>query len=131
MARARTSRRTSIREKFSRSNPVSFEQSDFEEQEENSGKENEEEGRILEYDSPGDDDIPSLERETDFTSEEVLASGEVFAVTAELCSVIISLSPPLVWNHGIAVTFVFYALVEIVIRFFDTDLPVRLSVIEV
>ena len=130
MARARTSRRTSIREKFSRSNPVSFEQSDFEEQEENSGKQNEEEGGILEYDSPGDDDIPSLERETDFTSEEVLASGEVFAVTAELCSVIISLSPS-VWNHGIAVTFVFYALVEIVIRFFDTDLPVRLSVIEV
>ena len=131
MARARTSRRTTIREKFSRSNPVSFEQSDFEEQEENSGKQNEEEGGVLEYDSPGDDDIPSLERETDFTSEEVLASGEVFAVTAELCSVIISLSPPLVWNHGIAVTFVFYALVEIVIRFFDTDLPVRMSVIEV
>ena len=130
MARARTSRCTTTREKFSRSNPVSFEQSDFEEQEENSGKQNEEEGEILEYDSPGDDDIPSLERETDFTSEEVLASGEVFAVTAELCSVIISLSP-LVWNHGIAVTFVFYALVEIVIRFFDTDLPVRLSVIEV
>ena len=121
MARARTSRRTSIREKFSRSNPGSFEQSDFEEQEENSGKQNEQEGGILEYDSPGDDDIPSLEREADFTSEEVLASGEVFAVTAELCSAIIPLSP-LVWNH---------ALVEIVIRFFDTDLPVRLSVIEV
>ena len=130
MARARTSRRTTTREKFSQSNPVSFEQSDFEEQEENSGKQNEEEGGILEYDSPGDDDIPSLERETDFTSEEVLASGEVFAVTAELCSVIISLFP-LVLNHGIAVTFVFYALVEIVIRFFDTDLPKRLSVIEV
>ena len=130
MARARTSRRTTTREKFSQSNPVSFEQSDFEEQEENSGKQNEYEGGILEYDSPGDDDIPSLEQETDFTSEEVLASGEVFAVTAELCSVIISLFP-LVLNHGIAVTFVFYALVEIVIRFFDTDLPVRLSVIEV
>ena len=130
MARARTSRRTTTREKFSQSNPVSFEQSDFEEQEENSGKQNEQEGGILEYDSPGDDDIPSLEQETDFTSEEVLASGEVFAVTAELCSVIISLFP-LVLNHGIAVTFVFYALVEIVIRFFDTDLPVRLSVIEV
>ena len=55
MARARTSRRTSTREKFSQSNPVSFEQSDFEEQEENSGKQNEEEGEILEYDSPGDD----------------------------------------------------------------------------
>ena len=77
MARARTSRRTSIREKFSRSNPVSFEQSDFEEQEENSGKQNEEEGGILEYDSPGDDDIPSLERETDFTSEEVREIREI------------------------------------------------------
>ena len=54
-----TSRRTSIREKFRRSN--------FKEQQENSGKQDEEEDGILEYDSPSDDDdIPSLEREADF-----------------------------------------------------------------
>ena len=59
MARAGTSRRTSIREKFSQSN--------FEERQERSGKQEEEDG-ILEYDSPsGDDDIPSLEREADNT----------------------------------------------------------------
>ena len=63
MARAGTSRRTSIREKFSQSNrSVSNE-----ERQERSGKQEEEDG-ILEYDSPsGDDDIPSLEREADNT----------------------------------------------------------------
>ena len=39
-----------------------------------------------------------------FTSEEVPASEEVFASTAELCSFNFSLFP-LLWNHGIAVTF--------------------------
>ena len=34
----------------------------------------------MEYDPPSDDDdIPSLEQEADFTSEEVPASEEVFA----------------------------------------------------
>ena len=55
-----------------------------------------------------------------FTSEEVSTSKEVFASTAELCSVNFSLSP-LLWIYGISVTLIFYALVEIVIRFFDTD----------
>ena len=46
---------------------VSFERSDFEEQQENSGKQDEEEDGIFDYDSPSDDgDIPSLEREADF-----------------------------------------------------------------
>ena len=59
-----------------------------------------------------------------FTSEDVPNSGEVFASTAELCSV----SP----SMGLPSPFVFYALVNIAIRFFDTDLSVliRLSVIE-
>ena len=39
-----------------------------------------------------------------FTSQGVPASEEVFASTAELCSVNFSLSP-LLWNYGIAVTF--------------------------
>ena len=47
--------------------PVSLERSDFEEQQENSGKQDEKEDGILEYDSPCvDGDIPSLEQETDF-----------------------------------------------------------------
>ena len=46
--------------------PVSIEQSDFEEQRENSRKQDEEEDRILEYDSPSDYYIPSLEQEADF-----------------------------------------------------------------
>ncbi|RMX57966.1 hypothetical protein pdam_00020013 [Pocillopora damicornis] len=59
---------------------VSLECSDFEKQRKNSGKQDGEEDGILEYDSPSDnDDIQSLEREADFTSEEVPASEEVFA----------------------------------------------------
>ena len=60
---------------------VSLERSDFEEHQENSGKQDEEEDGILERDSPRDDgDTPSLEREADFfTLEEVPASKEVFA----------------------------------------------------
>ena len=66
-----------------------------------------------------------------FNSEEVPASEEVFVSTAELCSVNSSLSP-LLWTIRLPSPFVFYALVDIVIRFFDTDLSVliRLSVIE-
>ena len=41
--------------------------SDFVEQQENSGKQDEEQDGILEYDSPSDDgNFPSLEREADF-----------------------------------------------------------------
>ena len=41
--------------------------SDFVEQQENSGKQDEEQDGIFEYDSPSDDgNIPSLEREADF-----------------------------------------------------------------
>ena len=47
---------------------------------------------------------PSLEREADFYLERGSPSEEVFAATAELCSIKFSLSP-LLWNHGIAVTF--------------------------
>ena len=50
--------------------PVSLERSDFEEQQENSGKQDEEEDGILENDSPSDDDdIPSFEQEADFYLE--------------------------------------------------------------
>ena len=46
--------------------PVSLERSDFEEQQENSGKQDEEEDGILEYDSQSDDDIPPVEWEAYF-----------------------------------------------------------------
>ena len=63
MEGAGTSRRTSIRKKFSQFKLVSLERSDFEEQQENSGKQDEEEDGILENDSPSDDDdIPSRKR---------------------------------------------------------------------
>ena len=67
----------------------------LEEQQENGGKQDKGRDGILEYDSPSYHvDIPSLEREAYFfTSEEVPASGEAFASTAELCSVNFSLSP--------------------------------------
>ena len=60
-------RRTSNREReIQLVEPVIFERSDFEEQQENSGKQDEEEDGILEYDSPSDDDdIPSLEQVAD------------------------------------------------------------------
>ena len=59
-----------------------------------------------------------------FTSEDVPTLGEVFALTAKLCSV----NP----SMGLPSPFVFYALADIAIRFFDTYLSVliRLSVIE-
>ena len=70
MEGAGTSRRTSIRKKFSQFKLVSLERSDFEEQQENSGKQDEEEDGILENDSPSDDDdIPSFEQEADFYLE--------------------------------------------------------------
>ena len=85
--------------------PVGLERSDFEEQQENSGKQDEKEDGTLEYDSPNDDDdILSLEREADFYLGKVSASEEVFASTAESCSVDFFLSP-LLRNYGIAVTF--------------------------
>ena len=46
--------------------PVSLERSDFEGQQENSGKQDEEEDGMLEYDSPSDDDIPPVEWEAYF-----------------------------------------------------------------
>ena len=80
MARAGTSSSYFYQREIQPVEPVSLERSDFEEQQENSGKRDEEEDRILEYDSPSDDDdLPSLEREADFNSK------EVFDSTAELC----------------------------------------------
>ena len=67
-----------------------------------------------------------------FTSEEVSTSKEVFASTAELCSVNFSLSP-LLWIYGIAVTFCILCTCRNCYSFlwYWLPVPLRLSVIEV
>ena len=122
MVRAGTSSRTSIKEKFSRSNQLASNAVTSRSSKKTAGNRKK---RNMEYWST----IPLVMMMTFhlwnerliFTSEEVPASEEVFGSTAELYSVNFSLSP-LLWNNGIAVTFC--ALVEIVIRFFNTYLPV-------
>ena len=52
-------------------------------------------------------EIPSLQRRRIFSSEEFLASEEVFASTAEFCSVNFSLFS-LLWNYGLPSPFVFF-----------------------
>ena len=131
MARAATSRRTSIKEKFSRLNQLASNAVTSRCSKKTAGNRKK---RNMEYWST----IPLVMMMTFhlwnerliFTSEEVPASEEVFGSTAELYSDNFSLSP-LLWNNGIAVTFC--ALVEIVIRFFNTYLPVPIcfSMIEV
>ena len=71
MARAGTSRRTSIREKLSQFNrSASNVLTSRSSKKKKSGKQDEEEDGILENDSPSDDDdIPSLEQEADFYLE--------------------------------------------------------------
>ena len=112
---------------------VSLECSDFEKQRENSGKQDGEEDWILEYDSPSDnDDIPSLEREADFTSEEVPAS-EKCSLEEQNCVQLICFYLRCYGTTGLPWPFVFYPLFAFGFRFFDTDLPIpiRFSVIEV
>ena len=128
MARGGTSRRTSSREKFSRSNQLASNAVTSRSSKKTAGKQDEEEYEYIRITIPP---VMMIWNERlIFTSEEVPASEEVFGSTAELYSVNFSLAP-LLWNNGIAVTFC--TLVEIVIRFFDTYLPVPicLSVIEV
>ena len=56
MARAKTSPSYLYQREIQPVEPVSLRRSDVEEQQENSGKGDEEEDGILEYDSPSDDD---------------------------------------------------------------------------
>ena len=93
MASAELPSCSSIREKFSWADRSWVEHCDSLEQQEKSEKQDEEEDGILEYNSLSDDgDIPSLERGVNyFYSEEVPASEEVFASTANLWSVNFSL----------------------------------------
>ena len=107
MARAGTSRHTSIGEKFSRSNRSAWNALTSRSSKKTAGNKTK---RKMEYWST----IPRVMTMTlhlrnerlIFTSEGVLASEEVFASTAELCSVNFSLSP-LLWNYEITVTVTF------------------------
>ena len=64
MARAWSTQLYLYQREIQRGGPVSLERSDFKGQQENSGKQDEEEGGILKYNSTSDDgDIPSLELE--------------------------------------------------------------------
>ena len=107
MARAGTSRHTSIGEKFSRSNRSASNALTSRSSKKIAGNKTK---RKMEYWST----IPRVMTMTlhlrnerlIFTSEGVLASEEVFASTAELCSVNFSLSP-LLWNYEITVTVTF------------------------
>ena len=107
MARAGTSRHTSIGEKFSRSNRSASNALTSRSSKKTAGNKTK---RKMEYWST----IPRVMTMTlhlrnerlIFTSEGVLASEEVFASTAELCSVNFSLSP-LLWNYEITVTVTF------------------------
>ena len=107
MARAGTSRHTSIGEKFSRSNRSASNALTSRNSKKTAGNKTK---RKMEYWST----IPRVMTMTlhlrnerlIFTSEGVLASEEVFASTAELCSVNFPLSP-LLWNYEITVTVTF------------------------
>ena len=107
MARAGTSRHTSIGEKFSRSNRSASNALTSRSSKKTAGNKTK---RKMEYWST----IPRVMTMTlhlrnerlIFTSEGVLASEEVFASTAELCSVNFPLST-LLWNYEITVTVTF------------------------
>ena len=106
MARAGTSRRTSIREKFSQFNRSASNVLTSRSSKKTAGNKTK---RKMEYWRT----IPRVmmmtfhlsNKRLIFTSKgKFLPSEKVFASTAELCSVNFSLSP-LLWNYGIAVTF--------------------------
>ena len=107
MARAGTSLRSSIREKFSKSNRSASNVLTSRSSKKTAGNKTK---RKMEYWRT----IPRVmmmtfhlwNKRLIFTSKEVPALEKVFASTAELCSVNFSLSP-LLWNYGIAVTFCF------------------------
>ena len=110
--------------------PVSLERSDSEEQQENSGKEDEQQDGIYEYDSPSDDgDILSLEREADFHLRFPLQKKYSLQQQNDVHSILLYL--PCYGTVGLPSPFVFYAPVDIVICFFDTDLskPIEMALL--
>ena len=116
-------RRTSNRERereIQLVEPVIFERSDFEEQQENSRKQDEEEDGILEYDSPSDDDdIPSLEQVADSSPRKRFPLWKKCLLQKQNCVQLVFLYLPCYGTVKLPSPFVFYALVKVVI-FFST-----------
>ena len=112
-------RRTSNREReIQLVEPVIFERSDFEEQQENSGKQDEEEDGILEYDSPcDDDDIPSLEQVADSSPRKRFLLWKKCLLQKQNCVPLIFLYLSCYGTVKLPSPFVFYALVKVVIFF--------------
>ena len=107
--------------------PVSLERSDSEEQQENSGKQDEEQDGIFEYDSPSNDgDILSLERKADFHLRKGSRCRRSIRFNSRIMFYL-----PCYGTVGLPSPFVFYAPVDIVIRFFDTDLskPIEMALL--
>ena len=99
--------------------PVSLERSDFEEQQENSGKQDEEEDGILEYDSPSDDDeIPSLEQVADSSPRKRFPLWKKCLLQKKNCVQLVFLYLPCYGTMELPSPFVFYVLVKIAIFFF-------------
>ena len=113
-------RRTSNREReIQLVEPVIFERSDFEEQQENSGKQDEEEDGILEHDSPcDDDDIPSLEQVADSSPRKRFPLWKKCSLQKQNCVQLIFLYLFCYGTMELPSPFVFYALVKIAIFFF-------------
>ena len=113
-------RRTSNRERErdSASRTGHLRRSDFEEQQENSGRHDEEEDGILEYDSPSDDDeIPSLEQVADSSPRKRFPLWKKCLLQKQNCVQLVFLYLPCYGTVKLPSPFVFYALVKVVIFF--------------
>ena len=119
MARAGTSPSYLKQKEIQLVEPVILERSDFEEQQENSGKQDEEEDGILEYDSPSDDDeIPSLEQVADSSPRKRFPLWKKCLLQKQNCVQLVFLYLPCYGTVKLPSPFVFYALVKVVIFFF-------------
>ena len=119
MARAGTSPSYLKQKEIQLVEPVILERSDFEEQQENSGKQDEEEDGILEYDFPSDDDdIPSLEQVADSSPRKRFPLWKKCSLQKQNCVQLIFLYLSCYGTMELPSPFVFYALVKIAIFFF-------------
>ena len=119
MARAGTSPSYLKQKEIQLVEPVILERSDFEEQQENSEKQDEEKDVILEYDSPSDDDeIPSLEQVADSSPRKRFLLWKKCLLQKQNCVQLVFLYLPCYGTVKLPSPFVFYALVKVVIFFF-------------
>ena len=118
MARAGTSPSYLKQKEIQLVEPVILERSDFEEQQENSGKQDEEEDGILECDFPSDDDdIPSLEQVADSSPRKRFPLCRKCSLQKQNYVQLIFLYLSCYGTMELPSPFVFYALVKIAIFF--------------